>query len=382
MNSPHPLRIIMVIQSYLPRLGGAEKQLSVVCACLRQKGYDPVVITRRYKGMARYEMINGTPVYRVISPQPKPLAALCFMICGLIKIIQLKPDLIHAFELLSPTDLAITARNWLKVPLVVKVLRGGWMGDLYKLNHRWSGKMRLKRLKHGVDAFMTISQEINAELITEGIDEQRCRFIPNGVDISVYKPHVLTKKQDCRDMLGLPPGFLVLFCGRLVPEKGLDWLISVWKQFIPGKNATLILVGSGEEEEKLKTLADESVIFTGSINDLLLYYQTSDVFVMPSRTEGLSNSMLEAMACGLPVIAARVGAAPEVIIHGQSGLLVNPGNSQELLDALNLLHLDLKSRLRIGTNGIERVSKEYPLEKTVTALVSLYSELLNKKGDQ
>ena len=382
MNSSHPLRIVMVIQSYLPRLGGAEKQLSAVCSGLRQKGLDSVVITRRYKGMARYEVINGTPVYRVISPKPKLLAALCFMVFGLIKIIQLKPNLIHAYELLSPTDLAITARNWLEVPLVVKVLRGGWMGDLYKLNHRWSGKVRLNRLKKNIDAFITISQEIRTEIIAEGIDERRCRFIPNGVDISVYKPRALTKKQDCRDMLGFPSGFLVLFCGRLAPEKGLDWLISVWKQFIPGKNASLLLVGSGEEEEKLKVLAGESVLFTGYINDLLPYYLASDAFVLPSSTEGLSNSMLEAMACGLPVIAASVGAAPEVITHGQSGLLVNPGNSQELLDALNLLYANAKLRLRIGTKGNDCIGKNYPLEKTVSAFVSLYSDLLNKKGGQ
>ncbi len=381
MSNPHPLRVVMVIQSYLPRLGGAEKQLSAVCAALKHRGLEPVIVTRRYKDMARSEIINGTQVYRVVSPPPKPLAALCFMICGLMKILQLKPDIIHAHELLSPTDLAISAKNWLKVPLVVKVLRGGWMGDLYKLHHRGSGKARLARLKKRVNAFITISQEIKAELMVEGIDDQRCFFIPNGVDISVYKPLVLTKKQDLREKLGLPSGFLVLFCGRLASEKGLDWLISVWKQFIPGKNATLILAGSGEEEEKLKTLAGEGVLFKGFIADPLLYYQSVDAFVLPSSTEGLSNSLLEAMACGLPVIAASVGAAPEVIAHGQTGLLVSPGNSQELLDALEFLYKNPKPRLQIGTNGIDIIRKNYPLEKTVSSLLSLYSELLKKKGD-
>jgi glycosyltransferase involved in cell wall biosynthesis len=372
----------MVNQSYLPRLGGAEKQLSAVCVSLRKRGYDPVVITRRYKDMAGFEIVDGTPVYRIFAPQPKPVAALFFIVCGFIKILKLKPDLIHAYELLSPTDLAISARNWLNVPLVVKVLRGGWMGDIYKLHHRRSGKTRINRLKKHVDAFITISREISEELIDEGIDKQRCRYIPNGVDISVYTPPDLLKKKEIREKLRLPRGFLLLYCGRLAPEKGLDWLISVWKQFIPGKNATLILAGSGEEEEKLKNLAGENVIFTGFINDPLLYYHAADAFVLPSSTEGLSNSMLEAMACGLPVIAANVGAAPEVITNGQTGLLVGPENSQELLDTLIFLYQNPELRLRIGTKGSNSINKNYPLEKTVSALVSLYSELLNKKGYQ
>lgn len=332
--------------------------------------------------MAGFEIVDGTPVYRIFAPQPKPVAALFFIVCGFIKILKLKPDLIHAYELLSPTDLAISARNWLNVPLVVKVLRGGWMGDIYKLHHRRSGKTRINRLKKHVDAFITISREISEELIDEGIDKQRCRYIPNGVDISVYTPPDLLKKKEIREKLRLPRGFLLLYCGRLAPEKGLDWLFSVWKRFKHEENAALVLVGSGEEEERLKALANENVLFKGFFADPLLYYQAADAFVLPSSTEGLSNSMLEAMACGLPVIAANVGAAPEVITHGQTGFLVTPGNSQELLDTLDFLYQDPEQRLRIGINASKIIAENFPLVKTVSALESLYKELLNKKRDQ
>ena len=376
------MRVVMVIQSYLPRLGGAEKQLSAVCAALRQQGVEPVIVTRKYKGMPRFENINGTPVHRVFSPPPKPLAALCFMVCGFFRIMQLKPSLLHAHELLSPTDLAITAKKWLKIPLVVKPLRGGWMGDLYKLNHRSLGKTRLRRLKQNTEIFITISREIASELTAEGIESQRCRFIPNGVDTSVYKPPSSAEKMEIRKKLQLPPGFLVLFSGRLAPEKGLDWLISVWKQFAAGKKASLILTGSGEEASKLKAMADETVIFNGYVADPLLFYQCADAFILPSSTEGLSNSLLEAIACGLPAIAANVGAASEVIRQNQTGFLVRPGNSQELLGALIKLYENPDLRLAIGEKGRESVSKNYPLEKTVSTLIALYSELLNKKGSQ
>jgi glycosyltransferase involved in cell wall biosynthesis len=142
------------------------------------------------------------------------------------------------------------------------------------------------------------------------------------------------------------------------------------------------LIGSGEEEEKLKKMADESVIFRSFIPDPLQYYQVANALVLPSNTEGLSNSMLEAMACGLPVIAARVGAAPEVITHRQTGFLVSPGNSPELLNALEIIYENQALSNEIGNNGIEVVRYNYPLEKTVKALLSLYSELSYKKGDQ
>ena len=219
-------------------------------------------------------------------------------------------------------------------------------------------------------------------MIAEGIDEQRCFFIPNGVDTSVYRPIGLAKKNGLRVSLGLPQGFLVLFCGRLAPEKGLDWLLSVWKQFVHQKSANLVLVGSGEEEKKLKVMAIKNVLFEGFVSDPLPYCQAADTFVLPSTTEGLSNSMLEAMACGLPVIAARVGAASEVITHDLTGLLVASGNTLELLNSLNFLYKNQKPREQIGTNGMDNIRTKYPLAKTVTALSLLYSELIKEKGNR
>ncbi len=146
MPESRKLWVAMVIQSYLPRLGGAEKQLAEICRRLRNKGIEPVVITRRYAGMQAYEVIDGTPVYRVPAPQPKPLAAFSFILFGLARIGQIKPDVIHAHELLSPTDLAILGRKIWKKPVIVKVLRGGKLGDRDTLPHRQCGAARIKSL--------------------------------------------------------------------------------------------------------------------------------------------------------------------------------------------------------------------------------------------
>jgi glycosyltransferase involved in cell wall biosynthesis len=379
MDNHSGLCIVMVIQSYLPRLGGAEKQLAAVCGGLRMNGHNPVIVTRRYKGMSQYEVINGTPVHRVPAPKPKQLAAFCFLIFGFLRIVKIKPDIVHAHELLSPSDLSILASKWLKIPMVVKVLRGGWMGDVYKLNHRKLGRLRLKRLKKFTDAFVYISEEIKAELMAVGINEENCDFIPNGVDTTFYKPVEKELVNGLRSRLHLPDGFLALYSGRLASEKGLHWLLTVWKEFTQKVEASLVIVGSGEEEDRLRSCSTGSVIFTGRVTEPLSYYQASDVFILPSKTEGLSNSMLEAMASGLPVIAANVGAAPEVISQKISGVLIAPDNSNELLKALYALAADREARQMMGIEGMKSIQKKYPLDNTVNSLITLYFRLLMKK---
>ena len=370
------LRVVMVIQSYLPRLGGAEKQLAAVCRELRKQGLEPSIVTRRYPGMLAFESIEGTPVYRVPAPRPKALAALCYLIFGYFRIRSLRPQLLHAHELLSPTDLGILAKRGLGCPLVVKVLRGGELGDLDKLHHRRGGKARIQRLKQYVDIFLAISCEIEAELAAEGIDAARCRFLPNGVDTHIYQPASQREKKEIRAALGLPDGPICLYSGRLAPEKGLDTLLESWKRISTGHpQAHLLLLGSGPQEAALRQMAGERVIFGGYVPDPCLYYQACDLFVLPSQTEGLSNAMLEAMACGLPVVATRVGAAQELNPKGENGRLVSAGSVQELAQALDFFLSNPREGRRMGTNGRKFIQNTYSLDQTLARLTAVYAEL-------
>lgn len=376
MTEHDGLRIAMIIQSYLPRLGGAEKQLAVVCRQLREKGIKTSIITRRYAGMSKFETIDGTPVYRVPAPQPKPLAALCYILFGLGKIRMIDPHILHAHELLSPSDLGILAKRLWHKPLVVKILRGGKLGDLDKLNHRSSGRIRIRRLKKNVDVFLSISREITGELALEGIERDRVRFIPNGVDEQVYKPLAKKDRERMRRKLKLPAGFMCVYSGRLAPEKGLLDLIKAWQEVVKiDSEAHLLILGSGEMEEELRVIAGKNIIFAGYVHETRPYYQVSDAFILPSKTEGLSNAMLEAMACGLAVAATSVGAAVDIIEHKVNGLLIQPGNSIEIAQALIFLLKNPQIRVTIGENGMQKIRREYSLTQTVNQLVELYEEL-------
>ncbi len=376
MADLHGLRVVMVIQSYLPRLGGAEKQLAAICRELRKQGLEPSIVTRRYPGMSAFELIEGTPVYRVAAPRPKALAALCYLIFGYFRIRSLRPQLLHAHELLSPTDLGILAKRSLGCPLMVKVLRGGELGDLDKLHHRRGGKARIQRLKQHVDIFLTISREIETELAAEGIDAARCRFLPNGVDTHIYQPASQREKKEIRAALGLPDGPICLYSGRLAPEKGLDTLLESWKKINTGHpQAHLLLLGSGPQEAALRQMAGERVIFSGYVPDPCLYYQACDLFVLPSQTEGLSNAMLEAMACGLPVVATHVGAAQELNPKGENGRLVSAGSAQELAQALEFFLSNPLEGRRMGANGRKFIQNAYSLDQTLARLTAVYAEL-------
>jgi glycosyltransferase involved in cell wall biosynthesis len=376
MADRHKLRVVMIIQSYLPRLGGAEKQLAAVCVELRKRGIEPVILTRRYSGMRSFEVIDQTPVYRTPAPKIKPLAAICYVLFGLLRIFQLNPDVYHAHELLSPSDLAILAKKYFKKPVVVKILRGGKLGDLDKLHHRKTGPSRIRRLKNYVDIFLAISPEIARELAAEGIEEQRCRFLPNGVDINVYQPVSGAEKAALRRELDLPDGFLCVYSGRLAPEKGLLSLVNAWQAIVKkNSRAYLLVLGSGEMEKDLRRAAGDNVLFLGLVEETKPYYQCADAFILPSETEGLSNSMLEAMACALPVIATKVGAALDLIRHQENGWLIRVGNTEDIVEAVEFLIDHPKHCTSIGNNAMEIVRRDYSLEQTVSRLIEVYEDL-------
>jgi glycosyltransferase involved in cell wall biosynthesis len=381
-SEKRPPRIVMIFQSYLPEVGGAQRQFSLQAPFLQQKGYDVQVLARLRPGLKRFEMMGSVPVHRIPAPGPKPIAAVVFICLSLWKIWQLRPDMIHAYELLSPTTIAIFAKRLFRVPLLVKVLRGGMLGDLYKVLRGRGGERRAKWIVNSVDAYAVISDEIDAELAGIGVPEAKRVFIPNGVDLSRFSPANSAQKSLFRKQLNLPDdGTIVIFGGRFEPEKRLDQLLDVWKRIRSrDENAWLVLAGSGSEEKRLREMAGEGVIFPGAVEDFVPYLQSSDIFILPSATEGLSNSLLEAMACGLPPVATNVGGAPDTVTHGDEGLLISPDAPAELEDALTTLLGDAGLRERVGIAARKKIEVKYSLEAVVTGLDALYAKMLQVKN--
>lgn len=375
------IRVAMIIQDYYPMLGGAQRQLAALAPLLEEMGVEVFVLTRRYAGLSAFEVINETPIYRLPIPGPKPMAALAFVLSSLVLLKRLKPDVIHAHELLSPTSAAIAAGRLYHIPIVAKVLRGGSLGDIAKLKRKPLGWQRIASARRWVNAFITISKEIDCELEEVGIPFNRRLFIPNGVDVEHFTKLTFSDKQSLRLSLGLPyDALIVIYTGRLAPEKRIDYLISIWPIIRKSHtSAVLMILGTGPEEVHLRKIATDGVIFCGQVDDVAPYLQCSDLFVLPSATEGLSNALLEAMACGVPAIATDVGGASDVIDHKKNGWLISSENLDELRLAMLTLLGNSEYRRAIALKARETIVQRYSLQATADRLRDLYQNIKVEK---
>jgi glycosyltransferase involved in cell wall biosynthesis len=373
-------QIAMVIQRYLPHVGGAERQLQQLAPRLQDLGFDLHILTRHEKGLKRFEVIDGVPVHRLPASGPKAWAAATFTLAALWKLLRLRPDVIHAHEILTPASIAMYSKPILHRPILVKILRGGARGDVYKVKRRPFWKSRMRRLIRAVDAFIVISQEIDEELAVLDVPPQKRIFLPNGVDAARCSPVSEERKRKLRASLSLPArAAIVMYAGRLVPEKRVDHLLKTWPQ-VRSKFplAHLLVVGGGEEQSRLEAMQVDGVQFTGQVEDAVPYLQASDLFVLPSSTEGLSNSMLEAMSCSLPVLATSVGGAPDVIEQQVSGWLIPAEDVNSLQQGLERLLGDQALRSSLGSNARQRIISSFSLDSVALRLAGQYQQLMAK----
>ena len=376
----HPINVAMIIQDYLPRLGGAEKQLAALAPLLKERGINIHVITRRYPGLRSYETIQGVPIYRLPILKTKALASFIFTISAIPVIRRLRPHIIHAHGLLSPTTTAVAAKRVFGIPVVSKSLRGGKLGDLARLINRPLGRQRFRMFKKQVDAFIAISNEIESELMENGIAPKRCVFIPNGVNLDEFQPIDEYKKRLLRKQLQLPEKFLAIFAGRLEAEKRVEDLIQVW-HYVRQQHtdANLLILGTGTQEERLKRIAKEGVLFRGVVDHVAPYLKTADIFVLPSIAEGLSNALLEALATGLPVVVTATGGTTDIVRHKVSGWLIRDYESKALLEGILAFLGDQALRENCAFEGRRYVTQNYALVNTADNLCKLYSNVLFQK---
>jgi glycosyltransferase involved in cell wall biosynthesis len=371
------IKVAMVILEYAPIIGGAQRQLALLAPHLKALDVEVFVLTRHSPGLAAFEMVDGVPVHRLQAPGPKVTASLLYTASSLRQLFRLKPDLVHAYSLFSPLTTAAAYKILTGTPLVVKILRGGRLGDVYRLQHKMFGEQRMRIFRQSVDAFISISQEISAELGALDVPEARRPYIPNGVDTDHFCPVDKEDKIKIRTALGLPAGPLVVYTGRLVPEKKVDLLLEAWSiVHREHPDATLVIVGEGAEAVPLQQKASTGVIFTGGVEDVRPYLQAGDIFVLPSLNEGLSNALLEAMSAGLGVVATAVGGAPDVIQHGENGWLIPPGDPQVIQDAIKSLIEQPELCQSLAFSARQVMVERYSLPVVAQQLRSLYDRVL------
>jgi glycosyltransferase involved in cell wall biosynthesis len=206
----------------------------------------------------------------------------------------------------------------------------------------------------------------------------RWAVVPNGIDLQAFAPADDVERRQARQRLGAPEGLLVVCAGRLSHQKGQDLLLEAWPHVagsIPG--ASLVLVGDGPAEVELRRLAGDGVHFAGPSGDVAGWLAAADVVAVPSRWEGMSLTMLEAMARARSVVATASAGAREALGE-DAGAVVPVGDPQAFAHALRARLLDEGLRTGEGRAGRRRAEAFHDVKAHVAALVSLYRGLVGE----
>lgn len=238
----------------------------------------------------------------------------------------------------------------------------------------------LRRFKYAVLPHRTIaiSNGIREVLIADGIAPEAITVIPSGIDMARFEGvEPIPLRQD----LGIPEATpLIGFVGALTHHKGVDVLLDAVHRMPKEMPWSLVIIGAGEDEGELRKQARAAgrahVHFLGFREDVPSILRALDVFVLPSRSEGLGTSILDAMACELPVVGSRVGGIPEACRDGETGILVPPEDPEALAEALERLLADADLRRDLGGRGRQLVERRFQALHTAEETYRLYGELL------
>ena len=329
------MRGVAILTSlFPPSVGGIQTQTLALARGLAQLGTEVHVITRPAPGRPAREVADGVTVHRVGISRGGPAATLAYVTLAARALAGLRDrvEVLHAHQLLSPATVALVAAGVRGTPFVVTAHASGAVGDVAALKRQGAlGRARLGALRRLASAFVAVSAPIRDELAGAGIPAARIRSIPNGVDTRRFVPADAAERRRARRALALPPVPVVLYTGRLAPEKGVDVLLDAWADARRrGTLGTLCLVGDGPERQALERRARDhgilgAVRFAGATDDVASWLRCADVFALPSREEGLSLALLEAMSSGVAVVATDVGGTADAA--GRDGAARAPRRS-------------------------------------------------------
>ena len=291
-------------------------------------------------------------------------------------------DAVHAHWVLPQGWVAAVLRATLGVP-VLTTTHGG---DLYALRKGLPAKAKGWALRSS-DRVTAVSMSLRREVLSFGVDEERVSVLPMGVDVTTFTRCVAS--DEVKRALN-PDGPALLFVGRLVEKKGAQYAIEAMPAILREQPASrLIVVGEGPERASLERLSRElglngRVKFAGAVphRELPPLFASADVFVGPSvveangDTESFGVVFAEAMASGCPVVATRVGGVADVVVDGQTGLLVPERNAGAVADAVVRILSDPAKREQLAGNGVAWVRERFDQAKTGVQYAQLIEEMV------
>lgn len=378
-------RVLMVVRLFHPWVGGTERQAHKLARALIERGCSVRVVTGRwYRGTPARELLAGVPVHRNGTLWEffgvrglRKFGGYLYMLTLAVYLHRHRHeyDVIHVHGLNYHTAVAAVLGRRLGKPSLVKLANSGMASDIARTRsgRQLAGSRLLLPLALQCDRFVALSPAIVGELQAAGVPPERIISIPNGVEIDDdVKPRH-------RDAI-----FRAVFVGRLHHQKGADVLIEACRLLADrvGSGWSVRIVGDGPERASLEQTVDRlglgaQVEFVGEVADPAGELDRADVFVLPSRTEGMSNALLEAMARGRAVVATSVPGSRALVRHDETGLLVPPEDPAALAAALERLMRDADHCFALAGNARAAIEAEYSMGEVAGRYIDLYRSLLH-----
>jgi glycosyltransferase involved in cell wall biosynthesis len=372
-----------------PEIGGASRQCLKLSKALSAKNIEVSIVSRKFVGHAASKTIlDGVQVIKLNTLHQlfnrrglRRLEVYFFLLRVLLYLTFNRKafDILHCHSAYFPAFAAVLAGRMLRKPTIIKVMNSGFRNDILRLKNEktiW-GSAYMAGFLRRADRAVVLNKMAYRQLLEYGFEPGQLAIIANGVE---------TRLDRFKTDYGLGHTARIIFVGRLDIAKGLATLFKAFEIMVKNSQAAnyhLTLLGKGPLKKILEQYALSHgmapfVAFEGEKSNVDEYLIGSDIFVLPSEAEGLSNSLLEAMAVGLPCVVSDIDGNRVLIENGFNGLTFNPGDHSGMIKAVERLREDRDLRAMLGNNARQTVLKNFDIEVTSEKYLQLYDSI--KRG--
>ncbi len=356
--------------------GGMKRHYKALINGLIESGHEVAALCNFREPDIKELVQIGAAVYHVDISLDPPTAIIPSIIYLYRLIKRLDPDIVHLHGFKAGVLGRIAARLAGR-PVVYTV--HNFVLDNKKGVSRFLIRPLEKVMKAGTNAYIAVSKALRDSMIDDfSIESEKISVIYNCIwDVSRDAFLDARKKHNVGQ-----DEVLLGTVARLIPSKGIDILINALP-LIRQENVRLMIVGTGPDEGRLREITNAlglsgRVIFTGQVSSMNEYYKAFDIFILPSLSEGMGISVLEAMYFGLPVIATKTGGIPELVRHGSNGLLIKPGDSEGAAKAIEYLIKNPDKALELGRQAELDAVKDFTYDVMIKKTLEVFDKVLVK----
>lgn len=384
------MRVCMLSFYFHPAYSGSAVQAYGLSRQLLQRGFAPQVISANLTHDAARDERGGIPISRLplLRQRTLQIPTFAFSLAWHLVRNRRSIDIVHAHGTYPHSVAGLVSRligkkSVLKITMTNSDLAFSQQGRLFGRVNRYLVKQ--------FDCYVATSDEGYKECLAQGLSPTRVLTISNGVDTEVYRPaESAREKTSERRHLGLPEGPIVSFVGVINERKNVDGLLRVWRTVMKkGVRGHLLVIGpepaeaDGRPTEFCNSLrqfvVDEgleaSVSFLGQKDNVAAYLRCSDIFLLPSRREGMPNVVLEAMASGLPCVVSRIGGSVDLVTHNESGYVHDVDDEVGMANSLHNLIVDPTHISIMGKQARRTALALYSLSAVADRYEALYRKL-------